>query len=304
MTGHQKTKYYRLKQFSLILVALLLWSSFVAQLFIPEAVKAATQNAERECKKAITDSFGVTTRNQRLQACYFGFDQAGPLDGSPGSIITTNGYARCDQVYTGGIPLNTDCKKGVDLYHDQSSISPPPQLSRLRIKTIERDGTPLRGIKITISPSCQAKTEVTTNDKGEASFNCPKGRGHTLNFGGKEGYRIITRETVANAEPRTAAYAARYEKIDQNRNNEEDNCDNQATTPLSWIICPLVDLGQGISQTIFGEVLEPLLKDIPVSTNRDNGAYNAWQGFRFLANIILVGSMLVLVYGVARGGGQ
>ncbi|HET7672952.1 MAG TPA: hypothetical protein VFK11_00375 [Candidatus Saccharimonadales bacterium] len=79
------------------------------------------------------------------------------------------------------------------------------------------------------------------------------------------------------------------------------DCDTELTSPLSWILCPLIDIGSNVSDFVFNDLAKPLLSDIPISTKRDNGTYRAWQGFRFLANIMLIGSMLAIVYAQARG---
>lgn len=79
------------------------------------------------------------------------------------------------------------------------------------------------------------------------------------------------------------------------------DCDTELTSPLSWILCPLIDLGASLTDFVFKNVVKPLLGDVPISANTDDPAYKAWQGFRFLANIMLVGTMLAIVYAQARG---
>lgn len=73
---------------------------------------------------------------------------------------------------------------------------------------------------------------------------------------------------------------------------------------LSWIICPVIDLGTGLTDFVFEDIVRPLLEDVPVSTNPDDGSYKAWSSFRLLANILLVGSLLAIVYSQAKGGGK
>ncbi len=79
------------------------------------------------------------------------------------------------------------------------------------------------------------------------------------------------------------------------------DCDTKLLNPLSWILCPVIDIGANGSDYIFQNIIEPLLSDIPLSTNPDDSFFKAWQGFRFLANIILVAGMLGIVYSMARG---
>ncbi len=71
---------------------------------------------------------------------------------------------------------------------------------------------------------------------------------------------------------------------------------------LGWIICPIAELGQNIAKDIFSGVIEPMMKKVPVSTDPGDGSFRAWQGFRMIANILLVGALLVMVYAQATGG--
>lgn len=83
----------------------------------------------------------------------------------------------------------------------------------------------------------------------------------------------------------------------------KDQADCDATDAiLSWIICPIVDLGVKFTDFVFEDIVRPLLESVPVSTDPDHGSYKAWSTFRVLANILLVGSLLAIVYSQARGG--
>lgn len=79
------------------------------------------------------------------------------------------------------------------------------------------------------------------------------------------------------------------------------DCDTKLLNPLSWVICPVIDIGANGSDFIFQEIVKPLLSDIPLSTDPDDAFFKTWQGFRFLANLILVGGMLGIVYSMAKG---
>lgn len=79
------------------------------------------------------------------------------------------------------------------------------------------------------------------------------------------------------------------------------DCDTKLLNPLSWVICPLIDLGSGGTDFVFQEVVEPLLSDIPLSTNPRDPFFEAWQGFRVLANIMIIGGMLAIVYAQSKG---
>jgi hypothetical protein len=80
------------------------------------------------------------------------------------------------------------------------------------------------------------------------------------------------------------------------------DCDAKFLNPLSWIICPIIDIGADLTDSMFQNVISPLLSDVPISDNREDPVYKAWQGFRLIANIMLVGSMLAIVYAQTRGG--
>ncbi|MGI9027275.1 MAG: hypothetical protein ACR2FM_00290 [Candidatus Saccharimonadales bacterium] len=80
------------------------------------------------------------------------------------------------------------------------------------------------------------------------------------------------------------------------------DCDSSEGVPLSWIVCPLVDMGAKFSDFAFTKIIQPLLADVPVSTNPKDPSYKAWTSFRILANVMLVGTLLVVVYSQAKGG--
>jgi hypothetical protein len=84
--------------------------------------------------------------------------------------------------------------------------------------------------------------------------------------------------------------------------DDSPDCDAQLNSPLSWIVCPLVDMGTAFTDWVYTEFVRGMLQEVPISTDANDGGYKAWQSFRILANIILVGAMLILVYGMIRGG--
>ncbi len=114
-----------------------------------------------------------------------------------------------------------------------------------------------------------------------------------MNWGDKNEMAQALKENPSGSTPGSPGGAADAEN--------PDNCE-QGQFGLTWIICPIIDLGQSVSEEVFGTFLEPLLKDVPINTDQNNGGYAAWQSFRILANIVLVGAMLTLVYGMIRGG--
>ncbi len=79
------------------------------------------------------------------------------------------------------------------------------------------------------------------------------------------------------------------------------DCDATKGVPLSWIICPVIDSGVNMTDYAFNKLIRPLLEDIPVSINPDDPSFKAWSSFRILGNVLLVGSLLMVVYSQARG---
>ena len=73
--------------------------------------------------------------------------------------------------------------------------------------------------------------------------------------------------------------------------------------PLTWIMCPIFNGVAGFSDWMFRNMVEPLLRVSPVSTDPNNGSFQVWSNFRIYGNIILIISMLVIVFGQAIGGG-
>lgn len=86
-----------------------------------------------------------------------------------------------------------------------------------------------------------------------------------------------------------------------NEDNETVDCDMKLASPLSWIACPIIDMGVGFTDFVFEDFVQPMLEQVPVSTNPEDGVYKAWAQFRFIANLLLIASLLAIVYSQARG---
>lgn len=71
---------------------------------------------------------------------------------------------------------------------------------------------------------------------------------------------------------------------------------------LGWIICPIITTASNFSDYAFQEIIAPMLEKIPVSADPTDNSYKSWQGFRFLANVMLIGTLLAIIYSQARGG--
>jgi hypothetical protein len=71
---------------------------------------------------------------------------------------------------------------------------------------------------------------------------------------------------------------------------------------LGWILCPVITNGIEFTNTVYGEFIEPLLENVPISTDPSDGSYKAWQQFRLIGNLMLVATMLAVVYSQLKGG--
>lgn len=81
----------------------------------------------------------------------------------------------------------------------------------------------------------------------------------------------------------------------------EVDCNTEGVS-LGWIICPFVEFGADFTDSVFENIIAPMLESTPVSGDTEDPFYKAWQGFRFLANVLLIGSLLAIVYAQAKGG--
>ncbi|MBW3568748.1 hypothetical protein KY385_01310, partial [Candidatus Parcubacteria bacterium] len=71
---------------------------------------------------------------------------------------------------------------------------------------------------------------------------------------------------AARSSERAAAQreAAKADEADDPGESELANCDIKLLNPMSWIICPIIDIGASLSDTVFQDVVKPLLSDVPV----------------------------------------
>ena len=117
--------------------------------------------------------------------------------------------------------------------------------------------------------------------------------------------------TIENYAKLSAADKKKYKELidklagDESGNteqNENPDCDVKLTSILSWIICPVVELGTAFTDWVFTQFVRGLLEDVPIEASNDNGSYRAWKQFRLLGNVVLVGTLMAVVYSQARGG--
>lgn len=128
---------------------------------------------------------------------------------------------------------------------------------------------------------------------------CQKEKNDQLKEACRKGVSLADRD---NVEINTTKKPPAEEEAAANANKaaEEDSCDTTGS-PLSWIICPIIDLGAKFTDFVFNDIVRPFLEDVPISSNPDDPGYNAWKQFRLLGNIVLIGTMLAVVYAQARG---
>lgn len=86
---------------------------------------------------------------------------------------------------------------------------------------------------------------------------------------------------------------------------ENPTCETLSSNPMSWFICPIFNGIVDSIAAIFSNFIEPFLFYNPISTtpSAENGPYNVWLNFRFIGNIILVGALIVAIFGQSIGGG-
>lgn len=81
----------------------------------------------------------------------------------------------------------------------------------------------------------------------------------------------------------------------EDASKQEPSCDASLANPLSWVLCPIMEIGAKMTDGIFQYLVKPLLQDSPVGIDSSNDFYKVWQSFRVIANILLIGVLLILV---------
>lgn len=83
--------------------------------------------------------------------------------------------------------------------------------------------------------------------------------------------------------------------------DETQSCTGEGLS-LGWILCPVVEAVSNFGNYVFSNYIQPMMENNPISLKPDDPFYKSWQGFRFLGNILLIGSLLAVVYSQTRGG--
>lgn len=81
----------------------------------------------------------------------------------------------------------------------------------------------------------------------------------------------------------------------------EDNLGCSSELSLGWAICAVVAAVGEFTDYVFSNIIQPMMEESPLSSESSDPFYKSWQSFRFIGNILLIGSMLAIVYSMARG---
>ncbi len=248
----------------LLVCAILIFSSSVSFLIVPPRHTSAAPPADKKnsaCEKASLKNI-----------CEEGFDE--------GYNKSVAGETDEDKV-CGKLPTGSPSRAGPGL---------SPQV-------VDKHTGCTKGIaagKAEGEKANQDKAEEKCKDKsGEKKEACIRGAKAAL--AGK------TKEEACKDDPNKSECEEGFDLVNSEDANDQPDCDLQLKSTLSWIICPLVDLGVGLTDTILSNFVQPFLDSVPVSTETKSGTYKAWQQFRVLANVLLIGTLLVVVYSQIKG---
>lgn len=82
----------------------------------------------------------------------------------------------------------------------------------------------------------------------------------------------------------------------------EDACVNSGSK-LGWILCPIINGLQEVLNTLYENIVEPMLQINVSAFNTNNGVYSTWQIFQNIANIIFVIVFLFAIFSQITGFG-
>ena len=192
---------------------------------------------------------------------------------------------------------------------DSDDAKPPPSgdLSEAQIRNLAKT-----------SPDC----EVLKPDSNDATANASYGacvEGYVGGYLGKKtkaqtcsssaldsfcnkGYDAGKSDKAAGVKTQAQQTANSTAPRDSGADGSTDpDCESSGGFGLAWIMCPLIEGLASVTDFIFDKIVEPMMDDVPVSTKASDPGYKTWQGFRLIANIILIGALLVMVLAQAIG---
>ena len=84
------------------------------------------------------------------------------------------------------------------------------------------------------------------------------------------------------------------------------SCESEGFS-LSWIFCPIINGLANAADSIYSEIIQPLLETKPIQLSNTGSdpahIYAIWSNFRIYGDIFLVIALLVIVFGESIGGG-
>lgn len=78
---------------------------------------------------------------------------------------------------------------------------------------------------------------------------------------------------------------------------------SEATGKLGWLMCPVMEGIAGTLSTIWNDYISPLLEVDPAIVGEASATYEAWHGFRRVANILFVIILLFVIFSQLTGFG-
>lgn len=84
--------------------------------------------------------------------------------------------------------------------------------------------------------------------------------------------------------------------------DDRPSCETTGGNPMSWALCPMINGAAAGADWVLDNFLVPFLEGIPIRTSGDSGVFKVWSNFRILANVMLVGILMVVA--LAQGFGK
>lgn len=238
------------------------------------APKPTGDDLANRAKVACKDEYGDS--GNKADACVRGYKAAYDEDATKGSVT-----AACNRESTE--QLKTACRQGVK------------KANRNNIEITE----PTPGAKQVVNNNNAAKKACEDADQTGGRLDaCIDGYTSARNG--------VEKDDACKDYPATSQRRDACNKGWELGKDPEDqaDCDMQLESILSWIACPVIDMGVNTTDWIFEHLIQPMLEDVPVSTNPNDGSYKAWQQFRIIGNVLLIGTMLAIVFSQLKGGGR
>jgi hypothetical protein len=83
--------------------------------------------------------------------------------------------------------------------------------------------------------------------------------------------------------------------------DEDATCELTGGNPASWILCPAINGAAAMADWLLEQFIRPFLERVPLTLDSASASFKAWSGFRLIANMMLVGILLIAVISQAVG---